>query len=307
MDQADIDRAYANQIQPKAEELETLRRNLRRRFWQFAGSIVITCAMIGVFVAMAGGNAAWSVALPFALIVGGCIWAFDGVSKEFKDRAKAVVHPAIAATLGARVLAPDAGEATVKAAQDAGAILGGRRVIDDGFEGTYRSCDFALVEASVIQGSGKSQKVQFRGLLLSLSVPVPFSGRTVIAKDGGAIGNAVSNFLAERFKAVHHIAFPDDPAFEAAFEVRSEAEDEARRLLAPGLRRTLVGFQTQYGRGKVRAAFHDARFYLAIMEDRNRFEPVGFNRPVADLRQGTLEVAGDLAVSRELIDRLFGE
>ena len=307
MDEADIDRVYADEIQPKTQELEALRRDLRVRLREFAGAIVIACAMLGAFIAIGGGNAGWSIAVPFTLMVMGCIWAFSGVRKEFTERAKAIVHPAIATTLGARVLDRDAGDATVKAAQDAGAILDGRREIDDGFQGTYRSCDFDLVEATVIRGSGKSQTIPFRGLLLSLSVPVAFTSRIVIAKDGGAIGNAVSNFLAERFKAVRHVHFPDDPAFEAAFEVRAEDEEEARRLLAPGLRKTLVGFQTQYGRGKVRAAFHDTRFYLAIMEAKNRFEPVSFNRPVTDLRAGTMEVARDLALSRELIDRLFGD
>lgn len=110
---------------------------------------------------------------------------------------------------------------------DRRAIRDGRRIIDEGFRGAYRSCGYDLVEAEVIQGSGRHSGAGFYGFPPSLSVPTAFSGRVVVREDAGSIVNALTDTFAQAFKGVAPVAFDDDPALEAAFEGRADDEVDA--------------------------------------------------------------------------------
>ena len=239
------------------------------------------------------------------ILIIGIALVHGSARSTFRERAKDIVFPAIAKALDVRALGEGASRSAVGRAQEAGAVLTGRVTVDDGFAGRHSDCDYDFVEAVVTQGSGKNRSVVFHGYVLSVSVPVQFSSRIVVAEDRG-ITNAFSNFFASTFKGVVNVPFHDDAEFERHFEVRAENAEDARRLLSPEMRQIFNGFAGQFGIGKVRAAFHAQRFYLAVKDKTDRFEPAEFAREILDLRHGTRGVANDLDLAHRLIDRLRG-
>ena len=306
MDLSQIDEIYERDIAPKVTELEALRSSLQKR-WKFY-SVFIVAAAVAVFVfimSLVDDGAAAAFIVPLIILIIGIALVHGNARSTFRTRAKDIVFPAIAKALDVRALGQDACRDAVRRAQDAGAVLTGSATVDDGFSGRHRDCDYEFVEAVVTQGSGKNRSVVFHGYILSVSVPAQFSSRIVVAEDRG-ITNAFSNFFASTFKGVENVPFHDDPDFERHFEVRAENPEDARRLLSPEMRQIFNGFAGQFGVGKVRAAFYAQRFYLAVKDKTDRFEPADFAREVSDLRHGTRGVATDLDLAHRLIDRLHG-
>ena len=304
MDLSQIDQVYERDIAPKVTELEALRSSLQRR-WKLHCVFIVAAAVVAfvLITSMVDDSAAEAFAILLGILVPGIILIHANARSTFQKRAKDMVFPAIAKALDIRVLGQDVCRRAVLRAREAGAVGIGIVTVDDGFSGGHRNCDYDFVEARVNKSQGRTV---FRGFILSVSVPVPFSSRVVVAEDL-RIANALENFLASAFDGVEPVPFHDDVEFERQFEVRAEDADDARRLLSPEMRQIFCGFAGQFGFGRVRAAFHAQRFYLAVRDNTNRFEPAAFAQQVQDLRQDIRGVATDLGLAHRLIDQLHGD
>ena len=52
-------------------------------------------------------------------------------------------------------------------------------------------------------------------------------------------------------------------------------------------------------------AFDAGRFYVAIEDSKDRFEPPPFNSPMGDLWPETQAIAADLQIAYDLIDKII--
>jgi hypothetical protein len=144
-----------------------------------------------------------------------------------------------------------------------------RRSLEDHVSGKVNGVAFelaeALLERKVRRKDQDDYDLVFRGLVARYDFPKRFNGRTIIRSDFGKVFNAVSHsgVEGERVRL-------EDPRFEAAFEVFSSDQDEARYLLTPAFMERLVALGEKTG-GSLQAAFDGAQLLLAIDGRRNYF------------------------------------
>ena len=131
----------------------------------------------------------------------------------------------------------------------------------------------------------------------------------ILAQDRGTLGNR----LAEVFTAREHfeqVAF-EDPAFEALFEVYADEPSEARRLLPPIFRETLVALARHNlaeGSSKpMRAAFDDGEFLIALPHRAGLFEVGSLRRPLANLESEMDRLLYEVTIPHRIIDHLIGD
>ncbi len=304
MDKARIEAAYRQHIGPRAAELEALRGRLRQRIRLISAGVAVATAVVAV-VLIAYGADLYSVGIsaPVFGFVAYCV-VYQLIASRFARQAKAVVLPAIGEVLGdIGPLSVKNGRTWMARARRSGSLPRGAVVVYDAFVGRHRGTDFVMVETGVIVRAERKSRTAFRGLVLAISVPSPAPSQTVMSFRSGGVSNPLAKYAIDP-KRVSFVSFPETPAFEALFEVNAEDEAEARTLLSPDLRATLTGFMEQFGKGKVRAAFHDDAFFLAIDDRVERFEPVKFNRPVGDLQASTQRLSTEMGLAFRIIDDL---
>ncbi|MEO1248522.1 MAG: DUF3137 domain-containing protein, partial [Pseudomonadota bacterium] len=180
------------------------------------------------------------------------------------------------------------------------------RHLEDRFSGTYRSTNFDMMEA-VYLPSGKRDDPRrrfLRGLLIRLSVPMPFDGTTIITArgDGVAPARITSFFRRKRLKKVPF----DDPVFELHYQATSDNADEARRLVAPVLRNALLAMSNERQGEIVRAAFHKGDFWISVPVWRPLFEIATLMTPPRQLEERSLRAADEITVAHRIIDQLHG-
>ncbi len=304
MDEAKIAAAYRQRIGPKAAELEALRGRLRQRVRLISAGVAVATAAIAVVLIAYGANLySVGISAPVFGFVAYCV-VYQLIASRFAEQAKVVVLPAIAEVLGdIGPLSVKNGRTWMARARRSGCLPRGAVAVFDAFVGRHRGTDFVMVETRLTVGAERKTRTVFRGPVFAISVPVPVSGRTVVSARFGGVGNSLTKYDIDP-EDIHAVPFPDTPAFAELFEVNAESEAEARGLLSPDLRATLTGFMDQFGKGKVRAAFHDDAFFLAIDDRVERFEPVKFSKPVGDLQASTQRLATEMGLAFRIIDDL---
>ena len=87
-----------------------------------------------------------------------------------------------------------------------------------------------MIDAHVQVRRKRSTDTVFDGLLFEIDVPANFSGRLIMGRDGGAVGNALKGFFKDKFGKEKRVQF-DHAAFEERYEVYARDPDEAYRLM----------------------------------------------------------------------------
>ena len=110
--------------------------------------------------------------------------------------------------------------------------------------GERKGIRFALSEVDLFDGKrGDEERATiYHGLLIALDFPKPFSGRTVVLKDAGALGN----WLMKPGQGFERVEL-EDPGFEDVFEVHGTDQIEARRILAPAFMARLASLAEFFG------------------------------------------------------------
>ena len=164
-----------------------------------------------------------------------------------------------------------------------------------------------MLDAMVYQSSGKSGRTVFDGLLFEIGVPLAFSGRVLIGRDVGNFANAINTFFKEKFgKKEQRVQF-DDEVFEKRYEVYASDVDEARRLITPAFRHTMVSLAEAHDEKSLGAAFVDEVFLLAVPIKGDLFEPGSVTRSVYDCEDDIHEFLGHLILARRIIDHLHDD
>ncbi|MEM8917110.1 MAG: DUF3137 domain-containing protein, partial [Pseudomonadota bacterium] len=178
--------------------------------------------------------------------------------------------------------------------------------LEDRFSGTYRNTRFDMMEAVYQPGRRvKEEGNRFlRGVLIRLSVPMPFKGTTIIiAREDKPTLPRISRLIGRR--RLRPVRF-DDPVFELQYQTRSDDAEEAHRLVAPSFRDAMLAMTTERQGEMVRAAFHDDAFLLSVPVWQPLFEIASLMTPTRKLEERTLKAADEITVVHRVIDQLHG-
>ena len=122
-----------------------------------------------------------------------------------------------------------------------------------------------------------------------------FSGRTVIKRDRGVIGEWASNLFGHG-EGLEKVSL-EDPQFQREFDVLSSDQVEARYLLTPAFMDRLLRLQALFKGARLQASFYDDRLFMMIESSLDRFEPGSIFTPV-DFSEEINTVLGEM---RELL------
>ena len=130
----------------------------------------------------------------------------------------------------------------------------------------------------------------FNGLLAELAFPGRFSGVTVVAKDGGLLGNAFRDFV--QASGLERVRL-EDPRFEERYQVYSSDQISARALLTPAVMERLMELErhTEGDPPRLVAEYGTLRVALSKGKTENLFEPPSIADPAQgdDMLRGAFE------------------
>lgn len=177
-------------------------------------------------------------------------------------------------------------------------LMPGSAALEDHISGRHSGVDFDLCESTAghTKGEGDEGKDIWQGILLAFTYRKKFKGRTLVVRDGGAVGN----FFKAFGKDGERITL-EDPRFEDRFEVFGTDQIEARYLLTPAFMERLVELDDKYRRGKLKAAFVDNKLLLVIDDRDDRFE---LHLVDAHPRATPGKLLSDLEIPCQIVDAL---
>lgn len=176
------------------------------------------------------------------------------------------------------------------------------RSFEDYISGSWAGVAFALHEAKLvdIRGTDKNKRrvTVFDGLFAVFDLPKDITGRIIIRRDMGAIGN----WFGDAFSRLDRVTL-EDPTFEKEFEVFGEDQVEARTVLTTTFMERLRLLAEDIGEGRLQGAFYEGKFLAMIPCRRNRFEPSLTLEPGAtrrDLERFAIELKDVMQIAERL-------
>ena len=300
LDDPAFDKLYREQIEPQLVVRETERRADVSTFWWRLIPGLAGVLSLGIFL--------WSIEWNEFALFGGFIGAIgvasfaylplSTLSDQIKRRMLVTISDTIGCTYRENGFQPVAG--------DRMGALGlipryDRSHFEDWFAGQRFKCGFDLYEAHLEQRqetkNGTTWITVFRGQLLRVSYPKPFSGVTVVRRDRGLF-----NFLDHFGSKLQRVGLEDEK-FERDFEVYASDQVEARDLVHPVFMERLLALESAYDGKRIRCAFQEGDLLLAV-EGRDRFELGSMFAPLADPAR-VRSVVNDIAEVVRLIDAML--
>ena len=153
---------------------------------------------------------------------------------------------------------------------------------EDYISGIHDGVKIEVFEATLKQKQGKRSVTVFTGMFVVLSVHKNFSSKTIIKKDGGAVGNWFGKAI-KTFSSLERVKL-EDPVFEEKYEVYSDDQIEARFLLTPAFMERLLHLgmipEFRHATNPIECSFYDDKFLLKIPVPHNRFETAHISEPI---------------------------
>lgn len=176
--------------------------------------------------------------------------------------------------------------------------------ISDRLRGDYKAVPLELIQCLLqsSSGSGKEQRttIDYRGILIELSVPKRFSGHTTVRRDHGKVGN----WFGKKFSTDLQPVRLEDPRFEKRYEVYSSDQVEARYLLTNSFMERLVELEdlmiahSSLGTCDIQCAFRDGRLLMMLPMADEWFSTGSIFKPATFI--------GDINLILKQMDQLFG-
>ena len=262
-------------------------------------AIIAVIAIIAILIAAAVASRGEGGGRMFAVVPALFRWAKRAAYGSYwslRRQAKAAVLTKVLPTinLGYSVTT---GRFPTTAFKSAG-LMPSDGALEDHISGRHNGVDFHLCESTSGHAKGEAEDGPdvWEGVLFAFAYRKKFRGRTLIVRDGGAIGNFFKGFGKDGERITL-----EDPRFEERFEVFGSDQVEARYLLTPAFMERLVDLDTRYGGKKLKAAFADDKLLLTIDDRQDRFEL----HLEEGVRHGEAEkLLRDLEIPCQIIDAL---
>lgn len=268
-------------LRPALEELDRERETLRGEFlFRIAVTVLGAGALAMVLgsatVGALGAGLQSLVSEPFyvvppltAVLLG--YWA-NRVRRRYVSAHKTVILPAIANALGA-FRYDETGNFDVQRLHGSTLLPSfGAYTSGNVFVGSYKGVDVELAEVELFKdkrgGKSGGANTAFKGLFIFLSTHRPISGKTVVRRDAGPIGN----WLAGTIGALNRIRL-QNPDLERRYEIYTTDEAEARYLLTPAFMERLDALPADIGTDELQAAFFGEHLLVMVAVAKTLFEP----------------------------------
>jgi hypothetical protein len=160
---------------------------------------------------------------------------------------------------------------------------------EDYIRGSYKGVSIELMESVLTrneriqrQGKFENRSIElFRGLFILFDMNKSFSGKTIVRRDSGRIGN----WFMSKTSALEMVEL-EDPVFEEKFRVMSTNQIEARYLLTSSFMERLIEVDDIFKCGEylegggLQCSFYNNRLLMSISSRQNRFEVRGVLEPI---------------------------
>ena len=233
-------------------------------------AVVVTVVIIAVVIAIAVASRGEGIGRIAAVFAGLFRWAKNSAYRPYwalRRTAKGAVLKQALPTINLEY-ALHASRFPATAFRSAGLLSSGA-ALEDHISGQHSGVRFELSESTAghVKGEDKDDAAVWQGVLLAFAAHKKFKGRTLIVRDGGAVGNFFKGFG----KDGERVAL-EDPRFEDRFEVYGSDQIESRYLLTPTFMERMVELDDRFGRKSIKAAFADNKLLLTIDDRNDRFE-----------------------------------
>lgn len=314
--------AYHDHLLPQLQAMEIERKARMVALMQMCGGLVLGCLLlIGIFWLWLGPSDLFGGLALFLLVVGivapFVLWRH--MSEKWSRSLASIIMPVICDHLGTLRYTAVAGYAfPVRAMAELGVVPDfGTLDLNHWIRGSYRNCNFELVQAELVKksvqgaGQGGRQTTCFNGLLLHVSVPQPAPGPILIVKDRGRLGRGLGRLWSSvDGDDMQPVAF-DHPAFEAAFDVLAGQPERVRayvsRVTLDAILEIARAEHPHVGQLMVSAGFEGQSFYLAIRREEAFLHMGALSRSLEDCEALVHQAFAEIERIHMLIDQLHGQ
>ncbi len=294
-----FDAFHAREIAPRLAAFETARRRASKRAKPFfLGGLAVLVAGIAVAVYLG-----WIGALPIVAGIGLLIAGMWLIS-DAEDDLTAFLIDRLCAFHGLRY--QERGDDALLERFDELRVVPpfNRASLGQALEGSHHGVAFRIITANLGRfarsgnATGSTARI-FKGPLYLLSLPAPVPSPVLLTPNRTAFltGADAAAMPGER------VAFTEDEAFAAEFQVRAAQAGDARGLLDTGFRRRALALADTVGSKKVSLACDGASLLLALNTGRELFANAASSGAV-DNPERLRALLGDLRASLAVIDIL---
>ena len=175
-------------------------------------------------------------------------------------------------------------------------------IAEDHITGTYKDIKVDLFETKLSKDSDENSSTTlntvFDGIIVELSMNKSFSGKTVIKKDIGTVGN----WFINKSTSLKKVKL-EDPNFEKMFEVYSDDQVEARYLLTVTFIERLKELVENFGGKSIQCCFYNNKLLMMIPIEKDMFEP-GSIYEAEDFIDDSKSLLKELSLIFNIIDTL---
>ena len=175
-------------------------------------------------------------------------------------------------------------------------------IAEDHITGTYKDIKVDLFETKLSKDSDENSSTTlntvFDGIIVELSMNKSFSGKTVVKKDIGTVGN----WFIKPSTSLKKVKL-EDPNFEKMFEVYSDDQVEARYLLTVTFIERLKELVENFGGKSIQCCFYNNKLLMMIPIEKDMFEP-GSIYEAEDFIDDSKSLLKELSLIFSIIDTL---
>ncbi|MCC2689787.1 MAG: hypothetical protein K0S21_2590 [Rhizobiaceae bacterium] len=155
-----------------------------------------------------------------------------------------------------------------------------RQTFDDVITGRYEGFRFELYEADLRKGSGKSETVLFKGVIVAFETMAAFPGLLVAVRKAGAIAQFFRGLLGTKVAELQS----GQETVDGAYEFHTDNPDAARPLVTGRLPRALLWLAETWPEERARVALKGSDGFLLLPLRKNFFEIPGISVPLDYVR-----------------------
>ena len=171
-------------------------------------------------------------------------------------------------------------------------------IAEDHITGTYKDIKVDLFETKLSKDSDENSNTVFDGIIVELSMNKSFSGKTVVKKDFGTVGN----WFINKSTSLKKVKL-EDPNFEKMFEVYSDDQVEARYLLTVTFIERLKELVENFGGKSIQCCFYNNKLLMMIPIEKDLFE-TGSIYEAEDFIDDSKSLLKELSLIFNIIDTL---
>ncbi|PBB86237.1 DUF3137 domain-containing protein [Mesorhizobium sp. WSM3876] len=160
-----------------------------------------------------------------------------------------------------------------------------RQSFDDTISGRYENFPFELFEARLSEGSGKSERTVFKGVVVAFETIEPFPGMLVAARKANRVVGFFRGIFSNRLQELTCGV----PELDDIYEFRTDNVEAARPLVTGRLAQALTWLVETSPQDQARVALNGSDGFLLMPRAKNFFElpdismPIDYNTHVAPM------------------------